>query len=614
MPLAQRVCTWAVILAGSVASAQTLGNQSLNGKYFFRQVSLGSDTSGNLTDARSLSGIVTFDSTSGHYSYTGQVVVGTGAATAQTGNGAYSVDPAGFVSLDSPLRAGEKVNARFSAEAVVGSSTEPTSTNFDLFVAIPAPATPATTSSLSGSYWVATLDFPGGSFTSARNTLSNWSADGMGNFPAFTVNGHAADSSSGQPSTQPESGATYTVAGDGTITAVFGAGGSLLSGNRTFYLSQDGNILLGGSLDAGVHGILIGVKASTGVTNSSWSGDFWGAGLRKDDTAVTGYSGSAVSGGSGTLIWTRRLKILGFGNLDFTGVNNYSLNADGSGTAELAQVALGAGGAAFLGAAINASDSSGYEIYFGVRMPALSGTGLWINPQGVVSPVSYSPTGNPISPGGFNTVFGTGFPSTLVTAKPPYPLTLNGVTVLVNNQAVPIYATIPASGSTPASVDFLVPYGIQGSTATIAVQMGGQTSNVVTVPVAATAPGVLAVSEYGTGPAVMQHANYVQITATSPAVGGEAIIIYLTGLGAVSPAVADGSGGGANPPSTTVQAPTVLIGGVPATVLFSGLTSYPGLYQINAVMPPVPPGATSLPLAISTGNAYHDQVTIPVNP
>jgi uncharacterized protein (TIGR03437 family) len=58
----------------------------------------------------------------------------------------------------------------------------------------------------------------------------------------------------------------------------------------------------------------------------------------------------------------------------------------------------------------------------------------------------------------------------------------------------------------------------------------------------------------------------------------------------------------------------VLIGGKPALVAFSGLTIYPGLYQINVTVPPVPPGVTSLPLAISTSNAYHDQVDLIVQP
>jgi uncharacterized protein (TIGR03437 family) len=39
---------------------------------------------------------------------------------------------------------------------------------------------------------------------------------------------------------------------------------------------------------------------------------------------------------------------------------------------------------------------------------------------------------------------------------------------------------------------------------------------------------------------------------------------------------------------------------------------FPGLYQINVTLPATLPGTGRLPLAIGTGNAYHDQVDISV--
>ena len=597
---------WVVLLAAPAVS-QTLNNQSLTGKYFFRHISLGTNAANQLTDARSLLGTITFDG-SGGYSFTAQLDLGIGAPVIQSGIGAYSVDPAGFVTLDNPIRTGETVNARYGTEALVGSTTESAGNDFDLFIAIPAPSSPTNLSSLSGGYWNATLEFPGGSFASARNTTFNLNSSGTGTFSNFTVNGHAADLSSGQLLTQPVTGAGYTMASDGTATFSFGTSSNLLNGTKTVYRSKDGNILLGGSTANGSHDLLIGVKAISGATNASWSGGFWGAGLRSDALAVTGYAGSAVSGGAGKLVWTRRLKVLGFGNLDFTGVNSYSLNADGSGTAELAQVAVGASGDAFLGSSVSAEDVNGYEIYFGVRMPTLSGSGVWINPQGVVNPTSFSPTGNPISPGGFIRVYGSGWAQSSMTAIPPYPPALDGVTVLVNNTPAPIYAV------TPTTIDFMVPFSTQGPTASLVVQSAGWSSNIVRVPVAATAPGVPSIGQNGIGFAILQHADYTQVTPDHPAVGGEPILIYLTGLGAVTPPIADGTGDTFNPLITTVAQPSVLIGGFPTTVLFSGLTAYPGLYQINVTMPPVPPGVISLPLAIITPNAYHDQVDIPVQP
>lgn len=598
------------LTAASLISAQTIGNQFLNGKYYFRHLSLGTDTTGNITDARSLLGSITFDG-AGHYSFTGQELVGAGAPASQTGTAlTYTVDPAGFVLLASPLRSGETVNARFGPEALVGSTTDSGGTAYDLFIAIPAPTAATSLTSLTGGYWAATLAFPSGSLSSARSTLSNFTSSGTGTLSTFTVSGHAVNLSSGQPTSQQVTGATYTIGTDGTATVNFGTASNtaLLSGSPTVYISADGNILLGGT--PGSHDLLIGVKAMTGVSPTTWNGRFWSAGLRHDATGAVGYAGTLKTAtGYGKLAWTRRLKILGVGNLDFTSVSAYSINPDGSGTSDFAHIALGAAGTAFLGANISANDPNGYEIYFGVQQPAVSGTGLWIDPQQVENPTSFSPTGNPICPGDFIRIHASGLPQTTQAATPPYPLSLAGVTVLINNQPAPIYLV------TAGTVDFLVPFSTQGPTATITLQVGAQTSNVVSVPLAATAPGVLTLDQTGSGPGAIQHADYSTVTAARPATAGEILQIYLTGLGAVNPTVADGAGSNTGGPSTTAEQPVVLIGGQSATVLYSGLTIYPGLYQINVTMPPVPPGATStLPLAISTSNAFHDQADLPIQP
>ena len=117
---------------GSAIGLQSFGNQSVNGSYFFRQVSVLTDITGAISDARSLLGTMTFDG-AGHYTYSGQLMQGT-TLSSPSGSGAYTVDPAGMVTLDNPVRSGEKVNARYSLEAIVGSTSESTSTDCDLLV------------------------------------------------------------------------------------------------------------------------------------------------------------------------------------------------------------------------------------------------------------------------------------------------------------------------------------------------------------------------------------------------------------------------------------------------------------------------------------------------
>lgn len=226
--------------------AQTLNNQSLKGNFYFRHVSLGTDgvNPGNLTDARSLFGTITFDGING-YTYIGQQLTGINAAVSQTGKGIYSLDPGGFLSLDSPLRAGVKINARFGPEAIIGSSTESADNTYDLFVAIPAPASGAI---FNGPYNCMSLEFPGASTANMRSTQFQLSQSLVGNLQSFSVSGHVASISLGRPMTQqmPAGTATYTMGdnGQGTLSVGTPNNAQLLSGSRILYLSASGNILL----------------------------------------------------------------------------------------------------------------------------------------------------------------------------------------------------------------------------------------------------------------------------------------------------------------------------------------------------------------------------------
>src|SRR4051794_19258537 len=318
----------AVAAAGQgFATAQTLGNQYLTGKYYFRQVSLGSDPRGSITDARSILGAMVFDG-AGRFTYTGQRVIGGGAPEALTGTGAYTVDPAGYVTMNSLLRSAQ-VNARIGPEALLGSSTESADNSFDLLVAIPAPAKAPT---FTGSYWTATLEFPGGTGENARNSFFSITPAAAGRLADFRVDGHAANIAGGQPSVQQVTGATYLLNADGSGTATFGSSSpaALLSGSRIIYVSASGNVILGGSTANGAHDILFGVKSISGATSTGWNGDFWGAGLRfaaSDTAPASAYSGSVAARGLGFVTWSRRYKALAAGSFDFTGVNRYTLSA-----------------------------------------------------------------------------------------------------------------------------------------------------------------------------------------------------------------------------------------------------------------------------------------------
>ncbi|HKW97164.1 MAG TPA: IPT/TIG domain-containing protein [Bryobacteraceae bacterium] len=606
-----------LVFAGAMM-AQTFDNTTLNGKYYFRHLLFTADASDNITDIRCISGAMTFDG-AGNFAFAGQQTIGVSAPAAANGAGTYSVSLAGMVTLTNPQNFSLTLNAHYGVAGpgeamVIGSSTEAAGGTFDLFIAVQAPSPPTSNVSLTGGYWVSTLAFPTATAATARSTLFSLQADGQGGFASFSVTGHAANISNGAPTTQALSGATYSMAADGSGTATFpltaanNAAGQLLSGHEAIYVSGSGNVILGGSTDPGVHDLLVGFKSQDGL---AWLGEFWHAGLRFETQGLaSAYSGSLYSTGLGTITFTRRLHQLnppGAVSYDFTGANPYQLQRNGSGTAELTSVGLGAGGSVFAGAAVDPNDTAGYELYLGVRMPGLSGGGVFLNPQGIVNAASFAPAGDSIAPGEFIALFGTGLAGATQTALPPYPPNLGGVTVLINNQPAPIQYV------SATQIHALVPYGTSGPAATIVVTNNGQSSEAAPVPVAATAPGVFSLSQNGIGPGAILHTNFSLVNAANPAKRSETVLVFLTGLGAVNPPVADGAAGGSNPFNRAVAQVNVLVGGLPATVSFAGLApGFPGLYQLNVVVPAdLTVNATGpFPLAIQTADSFHDQVDL----
>ena len=88
----------------------------------------------------------------------------------------------------------------------------------------------------------------------------------------------------------------------------------------------------------------------------------------------------------------------------------------------------------------------------------------------------------------------------------------------------------------------------------------------------------------------------------APATPGSAITVFVVGLGATSPVLADGAATPTSPYTTPIQTVTASIGGQSASVLFAGLTPQAvGLGQVNVV---VPQGlaAGTYPLIITVGS------------
>jgi len=562
------------------------------------------NTAGSVSEMRTAYGAITFDG-AGTYTLTGSQIIAAGAPAAFTANGTYAVKSTGYVTISNPQRAGTELNAGLGQGAVVGSSTEGTGV-YDIFVAIQAPAGGQSNTSLSGSFDISALEFPSGGASQMRNAAFRLAASGTGSAGNLTVIGKTA-SAADRVGASTVSNATYSITTDGSGTLTL-PGTAILNGVRSLWVSSDGTLALLGSTAPGSHDIWVGSKSFGGTANAaSFRNLFYRAGLRYESNKAGCYAGSSNSTGTGKLVSSLRVR-QPEGVLDLTAANNYTLGADGTGTVELGRLALGLSSNSFHTNGVSTVDTNNYELSFAIRAVAPTGTGVFISPQGVVNAASFAPVGAPLSPGGFFTLFGSGLATaTTVASSLPFPTSLGNVQVQVNRIAAPLYLT------SAGQISALVPLNANGTTASIIVVNNGQRSNTVDIPLARSAPGIFTIPPAGTGPGALLHANFTLVNAAAPARRGETLLLFLTGLGAVSPTIADGSAAPSNPLSIVTADVKVYIGGRLATVIFKGLApGLAGLYQINFTVPTNATTGSAVPLAIETPDAFHDMVDIAI--
>ncbi len=156
------------------------------------------------------------------------------------------------------------------------------------------------------------------------------------------------------------------------------------------------------------------------------------------------------------------------GSSDFTYSDSYTLNSDGSSddTAFAQHYVSSADGTIRIGYGIGPFLS----INVAFQAPAFSGSGVYLSPVGVVNAASSAPFTAQVSPGEFLTLYGSGLAPTTATASLPFPTIFNGVQVLINQVAAPIYYV------SPTQISMIVPYATKpNSVAQIQVANNGAT-------------------------------------------------------------------------------------------------------------------------------------------
>jgi len=603
-----------LIIVGVPAGAQCVGldnsgNNLLLGKYYFRHVIyVVGDNAGDLSRAIALYGNINFAG-DGTYTITGSSIFDSNAGVVQTftASGTYSISATGYGYISSAVTGNVDCIYGLVANGIfVGSSTETQIGYNDLFIAAQLSSPAPSNASFRGPYTVAYMNFPDGNVVNNYDALFQLNPDGNGNLGTVNFTGYVGNGST--PFNLSESSVKYFFSNGAAVVTFPNSSGAAITGQEYLYFSADGNFVFGGAPNS--FDMLVGVRPGSSPT---LAGLYYQAGLESDESTLT--SGFATldtfygsfSANAGAIIGHQRFTTgfsvapLGFTYRGTYGAVNAAGTYDDSVTST--RYIVGPSGAVRIGFGLGPF----LGITVAVQAPGLSGSGVFLNPAGVVNAASSAPFTAGIVRGEFITLYGVNLaPSILTATTAPFPPALNGVQVLINSKPAPLYFV------SPNQISAIVPFGTTTATAQIQVINNGVSSNVVTTFVNQTSPGVFTVPPGGIGQAAALHPDFSLITTARPAQIGETIAVYLTGLGDVTPAVTDGALGPSNPPSLTTNNITAFVGGISATVTYAGLApQLAGLYQVNLQIPSgVKAGDNALD--ISGPDSYTTESVIPV--
>lgn len=600
------------LAAASGQTQDTSGNGLLKGNFRFRHVAVQNvDANFNPTEITATYGVIVFDG-AGNYAITGTSVDNTvsgGAPQPLRVNGTYAIGSNGTGYVSNPLYPANYVDFIYGAVAqgvYTGTSSEAEQTGIlnDIFVAIPAASAP-TNATFTSPYQTGLLDFSGAGSTAVKDALFELTPNGKGGFGAINLNGQAANQSAATV-TQSITGATYSfnVDSSATLTIPLPTGvnstNALFTGSKTIFTSADGNFILGWS--ASGYDIFFGVKALTITGTNSISQGLYFTSALEDSPSVNGtdsYYGATNNFGdaNGDGIVHQRLNVpSAVYAMDYGTDDQIVLNPNGSTGVDLNnyEYLFGDGGLAFVGI----GTSGNFSLLVGMHTPAFSGTGVFINPVGIGNAASYQPITASIGPGESITLFGSGLSSTTmaVPGGQPFPAKLGGVSATIDGISCPLLYV------SPGQISMLVPYEVasnQTALANIQVKNNGTLSNVVQMYLTDSNPGVFSQNQSGIGYGDALHAATNQVVnANNPAQPGEYLSFYMTGLGTVTPAVADGAPGSSNPLSLSdlYNAGNLSVffndygpngtAGNQGTITFAGLAPvFAGLYQLNVQVP-----------------------------
>ena len=245
--------------------------------------------------------------------------------------------------------------------------------------------------------------------------------------------------------------------------------------------------------------------------------------------------------------------------------------------------------------------------------------GPFIGPRAIFNAASYAPFGTPgggLARGAVISIFGTGLgPASSPPLAFPLATTLGGVSIKVNSpdgstsvSAIPLYVSAN-------QINAILPSSAPLGMASLVVNFNGANSNPSPIQVVNAAFGIYSISSAGSGPGILQNFNSAADqpinSLTIAAQPGQAITLWGTGLGPV--AYADNI---APTPGSLPTPVEVFVGGVPASVLYSGRSPCcSGTDQVVFTVPAGAPSGCWVPVQVRTETVtVSNTVTMAIGP
>lgn len=203
-----------------------------------------------------------------------------------------------------------------------------------------------------------------------------------------------------------------------------------------------------------------------------------------------------------------------------------------------------------------------------------------------------------LAPGMFVSLYGATLASSSVAASTlPLPTTLAATQLLAGT------APIGLQFAGPTQINAILPEDATGLV-TLTVKAAGGTHK-INILVEPAVPAIFTQTGTGTGIAsAIQALSGVVVTTQAKVRAGDAISLYLTGLGATE--TRDGL-------QWARLAPKLFIGGKEAQILYAGRApGYAGLDQINFIVPEGVPSGDDTPLRVESNGRVSNAVTLPV--